>query len=155
MPEWENFLSIRFNAGESVETTPGRCLRGRKTSGAADRGRVAWTGSVATGAAGAIRPAAESITVEAKTLDTIAREAGITALQALVGDAEGAEPEVLQGGTSLLEHTKYVGLDCSSERRGQDTYAVCADMLRATGFEILPRRHPRKYLTARNLRLTT
>ena len=52
----------------------------------------------------------------ATTLDRIAEEYEIDALAFLKCDAEGAEPEVLEGGRSLLRRTANIAVDTGPER---------------------------------------
>ena len=99
----------------------------------------------------AVNPSEKRISIVAKTIDTIVREAGLEHVRLIVGDAEGAEPEVLAGASATLAKTAWVALDCGAERGGRGTFDACADIVRTAGFEVLPG-EKRKYLVARNLR---
>lgn len=91
--------------------------------------------------------AAESRTAtirrRATTLDQIAEAHGIEALAFLKCDAEGAEPEVLEGGRNLLLRTARIAVDTGPERQGRRTTAVCETLLRDAGFAVHTRRHGR------------
>ena len=56
----------------------------------------------------------------ATTLDRIAEDHGIDGLAFLKCDAEGAEPEVLEGGRELLRRTARIAIDTGPERRGRE-----------------------------------
>jgi FkbM family methyltransferase len=51
-------------------------------------------------------------------------------------DAEGAEPEVLQGATSTLAKIKWVVIDIGPERNGKSTYFEVAEILEKNGFKV-------------------
>jgi FkbM family methyltransferase len=55
----------------------------------------------------------------------------------LVGDAEGGEPEVLEGARETLRRTDFVALDAGYERKGERTVETCTRLLEAAGFEIV------------------
>lgn len=76
------------------------------------------------------------ITLRATTLDLLATAQGIGPVALLKCDAEGAEPEVLQGATALLARTAVVALDTGPERLGQETGRDCAAILTAAGFTV-------------------
>ncbi|MEJ0097274.1 MAG: hypothetical protein WDM84_04210 [Bauldia sp.] len=97
----------------------------------------------------AVTPTAHEITIEAKTIDTMA--AGLDHVRAIVGDAEGSEPEALAGATKTLARTDFVSLDCGYERRGERTLETCEGILKAAGFDIIRRQDSRRCnLIARN-----
>ena len=81
----------------------------------------------------------QPITVEARRIDTLVAERGIGRVHLLIGDAEGAEPEVLQGARQTLRSTEYVSLRASAERCGERTLEACEALLMAAGFDILHR----------------
>ena len=72
----------------------------------------------------------------ATTLDRIAEDHRIDAVAYLKCDAEGAEPEVLQGGRELLRRTARIAIDTGPERRGGRTTAACEALLRDAGFTV-------------------
>lgn len=51
-------------------------------------------------------------------------------------EAEGAEPEVLDGASSIFHRIAAVTVDCSPERGGQDTMDACWERLESAGFSV-------------------
>lgn len=74
--------------------------------------------------------------IPARRIDALARGRRI---RLIVGDAEGAEPEVLAGATDVLRLTDYVSVSGSDERCGERTVDACDAILRDAGFEIIYR----------------
>ena len=87
-------------------------------------------------------------TVTARRLDTLLTDDHI---RLLVGDAEGAEPEVLAGAENILPRIDYVSIACGPERNGERTVDTCRAFLRARGFAILS---DGDYVLARNNTIT-
>ena len=79
----------------------------------------------------------------ATTLDRIAEDHGIDALAFLKCDAEGAEPEALEGGRELLRRTARIAVDTGPERQGGRTTAACETLLRDAGFTVRTRERGR------------
>ena len=79
----------------------------------------------------------------ATTLDRIAGEHGIDGLAFLKCDAEGAEPEVLEGGRELLRRTARIAIDTGPERQGKRTSDACERLLRDAGFAVRTRQRGR------------
>lgn len=81
----------------------------------------------------------EPTTVAGRRIDTLLSEFGADHqdVHLLLGDAEGAEPEVLEGATETLKRTRYVSLRVSPERHGKSSVDLCEPLLRAAGFDIL------------------
>ena len=79
----------------------------------------------------------------ATTLDRIAEDRGIDGLAFLKCDAEGAEPEVLEGGRDLLLRTARIAVDTGPERRHSRTSGACEALLRDAGFAVRTREHGR------------
>jgi FkbM family methyltransferase len=69
----------------------------------------------------AINLSDEHLTVSAERLDTIMKRWGgpFDPIDLILGDAEGAEPEVLMGAVETLKRTKYVSLRLGAERTGK------------------------------------
>lgn len=89
-----------------------------------------------------------------KKLDTIVRELDVARVRLIKADAEGAEPELLDGAVETLRRTEMVTLDCGPERNGQPTVDICERKLREAGFEIVSRQDSGRHnLIARNLAL--
>ncbi len=98
-------------------------------------------------------PPGEAVTqfsAQATTLDALARKHEIGEVALLKMDAEGAEPEVLEGGRALLARTRHVAIDTGPERNGEETGAACAAILREHGFDII-----RPSNTARKITMAT
>lgn len=79
------------------------------------------------------------VMVEARRIDTLIAERGIGRVHLIIGDAEGAEPEVLEGARETLKATRYVSLCASAERCGERTQEACEAILTAAGFAIIHR----------------
>lgn len=75
--------------------------------------------------------------VPVRRLDAIIAERGIDRLRLFVGDAEGAEPEVVEGAGEALARTDYFAMECGYERRGERTVEKVSELLAARGFEIV------------------
>jgi FkbM family methyltransferase len=91
--------------------------------------------------------AATRLTVQALTLDTLAERAGIDGVAFLKCDAEGAEPEVIEGGRALLARTRAVAFDTGAERMGEETSDACEALLRGLGFAVHHDRRPNRKIT--------
>ena len=94
---------------------------------------------------GADRPenATGAVRRRATTLDRIAGDHGIDALAFLKCDAEGAEPEALEGGRELLRRTARIAIDTGPERQGSRTSDACETLLRDAGFAVRTRERGR------------
>lgn len=79
-----------------------------------------------------------AFTAQAQTLDAVVARHGLGDIALLKMDAEGAEPEVLQGAAAVLARTRHVAIDTGPERNGEETGEACAAILRAAGFTLLP-----------------
>ncbi len=79
----------------------------------------------------------------ATTLDRTAENHGIDGLAFLKCDAEGAEPEVLEGARDLLRRTARIAIDTGPERQGGRTSAACEALLRDAGFVVRTRERGR------------
>lgn len=73
------------------------------------------------------------IDVDAKRLDSLGIDTQGYARVVLKMDAEGFEPEVLEGGGDWLQHLDAASVDVAPERAGQDTYAPVKKLLQAAG----------------------
>ena len=77
----------------------------------------------------------KSINVHVEPLDMVLKNlcaAGEIAILKI--EAEGFEPEVLEGALTTLARTRIVTVDAGEERRGQSTAPQCLNILFATGF---------------------
>ena len=73
----------------------------------------------------------------ATTLDTFCAEHEIENIDLIKCDAEGAEPEVLEGAGIMLARTRAVAIDTGAERRGARTHETCRAILEAAGFRVI------------------
>jgi FkbM family methyltransferase len=73
----------------------------------------------------------------AMRIESFLREAGVTRVDLLKCDAEGAEPEVLEGVGGAFAMVRGVALDTGPERAGARTDAACAGLLRRNGFIVV------------------
>ncbi len=77
--------------------------------------------------------------IETTTLDHYVKNAGIKNIRLFKLEAEGAEPEVLQGAIKTLPKIDYIAVDCGYER-GQDqshTFIDVYNILKQHNFEII------------------
>jgi FkbM family methyltransferase len=77
------------------------------------------------------------ISIMAYKLDTSVKRHGIDHLRLLAGDAEGAEPEVVEGATETLARTDFFAMECGYERRGERTLEKVTDLLKTRGFAVV------------------
>lgn len=91
--------------------------------------------------------ASTALEVDARSLDSIALANGIDQVAFLKCDAEGAEPEVIEGGRALLARTRAVAFDTGAERMGEETSAECEVLLRELGFKVHHDRRPNRKIT--------
>jgi FkbM family methyltransferase len=73
------------------------------------------------------------IDVEARRLDSLGIDTQGYARVVLKMDAEGFEPEVLEGGGDWLKHLDAASVDVAPERAGQSTYTAVKALLEAAG----------------------
>jgi FkbM family methyltransferase len=85
-----------------------------------------------------IKSFTEACEVPAIRLDSYCKDKGITRVRLFKLEAEGAEPEVLQGATEMLGFTDYVTVDCGYERglKQEHTVVEVANMLCDRGFRL-------------------
>jgi FkbM family methyltransferase len=85
----------------------------------------------------AINASDETISVAARRIDLLAPYDRDSPISLIVGDAEGAEPEVLLGATETLKRTRYVSIRVGPERDGKCPGPECRAILEQAGFTIL------------------
>ena len=73
----------------------------------------------------------------ATTADAFARDNGLTRIDLVKCDAEGAEPEVLEGAKDILRMARLVAVDTGAERKGARTNIECAAILNAAGLKVI------------------
>jgi len=83
----------------------------------------------------------------AVAIETFAREEGLTRIDLIKCDAEGAEPEVLEGVGDAYPLVRAVALDTGPERKGKRTNEECAAILRANGFEVVDEKIGTRWMT--------
>jgi FkbM family methyltransferase len=99
----------------------------------------------------AFTPSNKTEVVAARTIDAVADEAGIDRVHLIVGDAEGAEPEVLMGARKTLARTSFVSMACGYERAGERAQEQSEAILKEAGFDTIRRdRHGNWILIGRN-----
>lgn len=83
--------------------------------------------------------------IEAVTLDSYCSKADITAIKLLKIEAEGAEPEVLEGAKQVLLSTQYICVDCGFERgiSQESTLPAVVNFLLSREFELVDVRKDR------------
>jgi len=77
------------------------------------------------------------ISKRAVTIETFARERALTRIDLIKCDAEGAEPEVLEGIGAAFAIVRTIALDTGAERKGARTNEECAAILRCNGFDVI------------------
>lgn len=77
--------------------------------------------------------------IEAVTLDKFIEEYDIANIKILKIEAEGAEPEILEGAVLVLDRVMYVSVDCGPERgiKKESTFNEVNKILSENGFEIV------------------
>lgn len=85
-------------------------------------------------------------TIEAITLSGYVKRHKIQSIRLLKLEAEGAEPEVLQGAIEVLPVIDYISADCGNERGKEKlpTFKETNKILEANGFELLHSNKARK-----------
>ncbi len=73
----------------------------------------------------------------AVTIESVSRTLGLSRIDLIKCDAEGAEPEVLEGVGGAWPLVRGVALDTGPERRGARTDAACRAILERQGFEVI------------------
>ena len=83
----------------------------------------------------------------AQRLDSFAKAQGLGRVTLLKCDAEGAEPEVLEGAGDFLKQVAFVSIDTGAERMGARTNLECAAILDAAGFDVVEDRIGTRHMT--------
>lgn len=77
-------------------------------------------------------------------LDTFLKQRGIEKVRLLKVEAEGGEPEVIEGLGAAVANVDYIAVDMGPERNGnENTVQQCVTMLAARGFELQGFHHAR------------
>lgn len=77
--------------------------------------------------------------LQANRLDSLFSKFNIEKIDFLKLDAEGAEPEVLEGAEGIFSKIMKIAVDCSPERDGQSTTDAVLKILKRAGFKIILR----------------
>jgi FkbM family methyltransferase len=103
----------------------------------ADRGTAEFSLATSTGDSSFDTSGGQTIKVRVETLDDVAQrvfpEGHITILKI---EAEGFEPEVLEGASATLSRTRIVTVDAGEERGGLSTAPDCVNLLISSGFQL-------------------
>lgn len=75
----------------------------------------------------------ENVKVETDTISNIASDIGVSQIDFLKVEAEGVEPEILQGIDEVK--IKKIAVDAGAERYGEDVIEEVTEMLQSKGFE--------------------
>lgn len=94
--------------------------------------------------------------VRTVTLDSLLREHSVERVALLKLEAEGAEPEILDGARECLERIDFIAADLGPERgvRRETTLAPVANRLLGHGFELVDVYAPRLICLFRNARVS-
>lgn len=79
------------------------------------------------------------VELEARLLDDVLSDVKFDKLDFLKIDAEGTEPEVLEGAKRTLETVPNVAVDCSCERHGKSTLRAVQNILEKANFNVAHR----------------
>lgn len=77
------------------------------------------------------------LTKRATTVEQFCADQDISQIDLLKCDAEGAEPEVLQGIGAMFPKIRIIALDTGAERKGERTNHACREILEAHGFYVI------------------
>ena len=130
-PDPNALPSLRRNAAlhDNIEVLP-------FAAGATD-GEMEFFIQTATSDSSIIEPDkwSQKVVMPTKSLASVVKEYGIPQIDFLKVEAEGYEPEVLEGAVDALQCVRKVSVDCSPERNGEPTFEGCERILHAHGFE--------------------
>lgn len=90
---------------------------------------------------------APSIKKPARTIASFCRESNLPRIDFIKCDAEGAEPEVLEGIGEFFPNIGAIALDTGPERGGQRTHNACAQILSAAGLHVVEEKVGTRWMT--------
>lgn len=98
----------------------------------------------------AIRPPqwSEKRSIPSRRLSSVINDHNISVVDFLKIEAEGFEPEVLEGAVEMLSSTRKIAIDCSPERNGKTTFRECEKLLTSHGFNTWRKEIPYQMLFA-------
>lgn len=139
------FRCLEFNTRDQSNVHPHECVIWKEST------RLTFYSEPTDADSSVFQPTtaveAKAIEVSAVCLDSLAERAGLGEVAFLKCDAEGAEPEVIQGGRLLLSRTRAVAFDTGAERMGEETSDTCETLLRELGFRVWHERRPNRKIT--------
>lgn len=131
-PDIEEYRALTKNA-ENLSITPVQAALWKET------GEVQFFDANDTGDSSLIEPSSStgSYTVKTVSLDDF-RDIRDKKIRLIKIEAEGAEPEILEGMRNTLQNTEYVAIDMGPERglSAEDTVSECTDFLYSFGFRM-------------------
>ena len=74
--------------------------------------------------------------VKAITLNNLLHRNKIDKVKLIKVEAEGGEPEILQGALKILNKVEYIALDCGPERYGKKTIKAVSKILKKNNFRV-------------------
>lgn len=83
----------------------------------------------------------------ARTIASFCRENAIAHIDFIKCDAEGGEPEVLQGIGEFFPRVGALALDTGPERGGERTHEACAAILSGAGFRVIEEKVGTRWMT--------
>lgn len=90
---------------------------------------------------------APTIKKKTRTINDFCREKTIRKIDLIKCDAEGAEPEVLEGVGDFFPNVRVVALDTGAERNGLRTHERCAQLLSENGFSVTEEKIGTRWMT--------
>lgn len=94
----------------------------------------------------------EKTLVKTITLNSLFKKYNLRECKLLKLEAEGAEPEILEGATEVLSKIKFISVDCGPERglEQEKTITSVTNILYASKFELVEIHHSRNVLLFQN-----
>jgi FkbM family methyltransferase len=90
---------------------------------------------------------ATSVKKRAQTIASFCRENAVARVDFIKCDAEGAEPEVLEGIGDFFMNVGAIALDTGPERAGARTHEACASILAAAGLRVIEEKVGTRWMT--------
>ena len=89
----------------------------------------------------------EKIIKPAQTAEQFCKDHHIAHIDLLKCDAEGAEPEILEGLGEMFSHIGVIALDTGAERQGARTNKECRAILEGAGFTVIDEKVGKRLMT--------